>query len=310
MKSFLINRVGFGGDILMATSAVAGIKKTHPDCEITVSTWKQFGELLALNPAVSELTVPAAYLTSSFDQWWDVRHDKDMPRFKGDDNPLCYWGAVHACQARDLGLLDLENISSFRPQTFIGPDDLAERESSGVLTAINTFSTNGVNWRLWPQEKWNELVLVLKNMGHKVVLIGGPGDPPIANVDIDLRGKTRLSQAVGVLAVCDLVIAIDSLIAHMAHSVKYVNNVETDTIEKISGSTPTVLLTGPIPSECVVPTDANCKVASYYPDGCGGPCNHSFATEELPICEFQNECMRGLPVELVLEKIHELSISI
>ena len=290
----------------MATSAIAGIKKTHPDCEITVSTWKQFGELLALNPAIDQLTAPGEYMTSSFSKWWDVRHDEDMPRFKGDDDDLLYWGAVHVHQSADLGLLDLENVSTFRPRTFIGPDDCAERESSGTLTAINTHSKNGLHWRLWPSEKWGELVLVLKSMGHKVVLLGGPGDPAIANVDVDLRGKTRLSQVVGVLAICDLVIAIDSLIAHMAHSIKYVNDVETGEVKQIGDSTPTVLLAGPIPPECVVPEDANCKVASYYPD-CDGPCNHSFASKELPICRFQNRCMKELPVELVVAKVEEVT---
>ncbi len=306
MKKILVNRVGFSGDILMATASLDAIKKTHPDCEITVSTWKQFGELLALNLAISQLTSPGNYMTSDFDQWWDVRHDQDMPRFEGDDDPLLYWGAVHARQAQGIGLLDLENVSTFRPRTFIGPDDCAERESSGTLTAINTFSTNGVNWRLWPSEKWGELVLALKNMGHKIVLLGSESDPPIENVDIDLRGKTRLSQAIGVLAICDLCIGIDSLICHMAHSVKHVHNVETGEVKQIGDSTPTVLLAGPIPPECVVPEDANCKVASYYPD-CKGPCNHSFATEQLPVCEYKNSCMRELSIEMVLEKVEEIT---
>lgn len=289
----------------MATAALAAIKKTHPDCEVTFSVWKQFGELLSLNPAIHELTSPGNYMTSSFDRWWDVRHDEDMPRFEGDDDPLLYWGAVHSHQAQDVGMLDLENVSTFQPRTFIGPDDLAERESPGILTVINTFSTNGVNWRLWPSEKWGELVLVLKSMGHKVVLLGGPGDPLVEGVDVDLRGKTRLSQAVGVLAICDLCIGIDSLICHMAHSVKHVHNVETGEVKQIGDSTPTVLLAGPIPPECVVPTDAHCVVASYYPD-CQGPCNHSFASLSLPICEFENSCMRELSIENVLLAIEEV----
>jgi len=283
MEKFLINRVGFGGDVLMSTSALDGIKKTHPDCEITFSVWKQFAELLSLNPAISTLTSPGLYMTSDFDRWWDVRHDEDMPRFEGDNNALLYWGTVHFRQAQDVGMLDLENISTFRPRTFIGPDDQAVRESTQKLVAINTFSTNGLHWRLWSSEKWNELVLILKSMGHKVVLLGGQGDPPVENVDADLRGKTRLSQAIGVLAICDLCIGIDSLICHMAHSIKHVHNVESGEVKQIGDSTPTVLLSGPVPWQCVVPTDAKCAVASYYPD-CDGPCNHSFATKELPIC--------------------------
>ena len=300
MKSFLINRVGFGGDILMATSALAGIKKTHPDCEITFSVWKQFGELLALNPAITELTAPGEYMTSSFSQLWDVRHELLM-----DQHPKVFWGKLHAMQAAELDLLDLNKLESFRPQIYVGADDLAEKSDDKPIATINVWSQNGLNWRLWDIGRWNQLVVELHQMGFKVVQLGAGSDPKITDVDVQLVGQTRLAQAAGVVAVSDLVIGIDSLICHMAHADKYVRDVEADTVEKISGSTPTVLLAGPIPPECVVPVDANCKVASYYPD-CSGPCNHSFASKELPICEYENSCMRGLSVEMVLEKIEKV----
>jgi len=300
MTRILCVRSGFAGDICMSTASLRGIKQKHPDAHLTYACWKQYTELIALSPWIDEVAVPGLYMTSSFDKLLDFRHESLMVK-----NPQVYWGKLHAMQAAELGLLDLDKVKKFRPQIYVGVDDLAEKSEDKPIATINVWSANGIGWRLWDIERWNQLVVELHRLGFKVVQIGAGSDPKITDVDVQLVGQTRLAQAAAVVAVSDLVIAIDSLIAHLAHADKYVRDVEADTIEKISGSTPTVLLAGPIPPECVVPVDANCKVASYYPD-CQGPCNHSFASPSLPICEHKNSCMRKLPVELVVQKVEEV----
>lgn len=294
----LLYRAGFAGDILMSSSCLRAIKQKHPDSHISYGLWRQYAELVALNPHIDEIVAPGRYMVSDYaPNAVDFRHENLMC-----DHPGTYWGQLHAMQCAEKGLLDLDKMASFKPEIFIGPDDTATKKSD-KLCVVNAWSQNGLDWRLW--DKWDELIPELQAMGYKVVHVGARDDPKIPGVDTDLRGKTRLAQVAGVLAVADLCVAIDSFVAHVAHARKFVRDVEADTIEQISDGTPTVLLAGPIPWQFVVPTDAKCVPVSTYPD-CEGPCNHSFATKELPICKHGNSCMRKLSVEKVMEGIEEL----
>lgn len=301
----LVVRSGFLGDIVVSTASLRGIVKKHPDVKITYSCWPQCAEIVALNPHVAEIVTSGNYMTSDYlPHLVDFRHEALM-----NAHPKTYWGQLHAMQCAEKGLLDLDGMN-FLPELYIGPDDVCEKISEKPLAVLNVFSRNGQNWRLWePFDKWAELVVALKAMGYKTVQIGGKDDPPVTGVDIQLCGQTRLAQIPGILAVADIFIGIDSFAHHVACGQKFTHNPETKEVKQIGDSTPMVLLAGPIPSECVVPEDARCVVASHYPD-CEGPCNHSFPTKELPICVHKNSCMKELPVELVIEKIHELSISI
>lgn len=297
----LCYRAGFLGDICLSTSSLRGIKQKYPDCSITYGCWRQNVELIALNPYLDEIVSPGGYQSSDFDRLLDFRHESLM-----NDHQSTYWGKLHAMNAAEQGLLDLDKMGSYKPELYIGPDDVAEKVSEKPLAVFNVFSRNGLNWRLWePFDKWAELVINLHRMGYKVVQIGGKDDPPVTGVDIQLCGQTRLAQIPGILAVADIFIGIDSFAHHVACGQKFTHNPETKEVKQIGDSTPTVLLAGPIPPECVVPTNARCSIASYYPD-CDGACNHSFASKELPICTHKNSCMKELSVEMVLEKVEEI----
>lgn len=289
-------RSGFLGDVVLSTSAVAAVRRKYPDAEIHYATWKQCVEILALNPHLSEIVCPGSYMTSSYDIWLDFRHESLM-----DEYPRIYWGKLHAMQCADKNLLDWDSIIDFRPELYIGLDDVVERTDIKPIAVVNVFSRNGLNWRLWSFDKWELLVSHLNKMAFKTVQIGASDDPKINGIDIQLCGQTRLAQVVGILAEANLFIGIDSFPAHVAHSLKYTHNVESGEIQRIGESTPSVLIVGPVPKECIIPDNAKCAVASNYL--CQGPCNHSFASPSLPICEYNNSCMKELSVEMVLEKI-------
>lgn len=292
----LVYRTGFAGDILMSTASLRGIKQKNSEVHLTYGLWGRYAEIVSLNPNVDELVIPGYYRVSDYDLWVDFRHEDLM-----DDYPKTYWGHLHAMQCAEKGLLDLDKMESFKPEFYIGPDDCAEKRS-GKVCVVNGWSQNGIGWRLWSAENWAKLVGEISKMGYTMVQLGEKGDPSIPH-NIDLRGKTRLAQVAGVVAIADLAICIDSFVAHVAHSSIYVHDVEADTIEKIADSTPTVLLAGPISPSCVVPTDAKCVPVSVYPD-CKGPCGISHpGTAAGRICKYENSCMRSLPVEKVVEGV-------
>jgi len=187
MAKILVSRSGFLGDVCLSTASLRGIKQKHPGCDLTYSTWQQCGDLLALNPHIDQLRQPGRLMCSDFDVMVDFRHEAKPPRFTGDDNPLAYWGRVHAMQCRDAGLLD--PMDSYKPELFIGPGDMVRKEGD-MLCVINAWSQNGVGWRLWPVKKWERLVVALKKMGYTVAQAGGKNDPKIPGTQIQLCGKT------------------------------------------------------------------------------------------------------------------------
>jgi len=300
VTSILCTRSGFAGDICLSTSSLRAIKQKHPDAHLTYACWKQYSELISLSPWVDEVSAPGLYMTSSFDKLLDFRHESLMDR-----NPDVYWGELHARQAANLGLLDLDKMESFRPQLSVGVDDLAEKGREKPLAVLNVFSANGLNWRLWGFDKWAKLVVALKAMGYKTVQIGGKDDPPVKGIDTQLCGQTRLGQIPGILAIADLFIGIDSFAHHVACGQKFTRSIEDDVVEKIGDSTPAVLICGPVPWQNVTPRDAKTVPVFDY-SFCPDVCNHSFPTEELPICEYENACMRKLSVEKVLSTIEEV----
>lgn len=300
--NILCVRSGFFGDIVFSTASLRGIKKKHPDSYLAYSCWSQCVEIVALNENVDEVVTPGNYMTSDYlPHLVDFRHEALI-----DEYPETYWGELHARQCAEKGLLDLDGMS-FKPELFIGPGDICEKISEKPLAVLNTWSANGLGWRLWePYSKWADLVVVLKSMGYKTVQIGGKDDPPVDGIDVQLNGQTRLAQIPGILAIANLFIGIDSFVHHVACGQKFINNVETGEITKIGDSTPSVLLAGSIHPSCVVPTDARCISVSAYPD-CDGSCGQSFAKPKRLICEFENSCMKSLTVEEVVGGIESIN---
>lgn len=314
MDKILVYRAGFAGDILMSSASLCGIKRKYPDVELHYGLWQQYAEIVALNPHVDKIVSPGHYYVSNYDAWVDFRHEAFVDGYRKEElpggwytrlistYPNTYWGKLHAMQCAEKGLLDLDKMESFKPEIFIGPDDVAEKKSE-KLCVVNAWSQNGVGWRLW--DKWAKLVPELQGLGYEIVHVGGKGDPRVAGVDADLRGRTRLAQVAGILAIADLVVAIDSFVAHVAHADKFVRDVEVDTIEKVAGSIPTVLLAGPIAPSCVVPEDAKCVPVSVYAD-CNGPCGISHpGTPAGRACRFGNSCMKNLSIEKVMEGVEK-----
>jgi heptosyltransferase-3 len=148
--------------------------------------------------------------------------------------------------------------------------------------------------REWPSERWRELATALASDGFQIVLSGGPGDrersqqfvstsPGLAGQVIDLSGRHRLSDLVGLLAGARAVISVNTGIMHLAAAT----------------GVPTIALNGP---------------TSSLRWGARGPRVVNLDSE-LPGCGFLNlgfeydgrrlDCMTGISVERVLGATRE-----
>jgi len=147
-----------------------------------------------------------------------------------------------------------------------------------------------VRWpsRQWEGQKWNELCCALKKeLGAMIIQLGMAGSYT-ASFGLDLVGKTSPREAAAVLSKCDLLVSLDTGLAHLAAAV----------------GTPCVGIFGPVYPElrmhpglarAVISADAECRGCFHWYDGDVNTCpkNH-------------HECMRLISVEAVLRAIYRL----
>jgi glycosyltransferase involved in cell wall biosynthesis len=71
--------------------------------------------------------------------------------------------------------------------------------------------------RRWPHDRWQRLIRWLLDRELRLVVLGLDSSLPVDERALDLRGRTTLRQASGILAGARLLVSADSALAHMAH---------------------------------------------------------------------------------------------
>lgn len=148
-------------------------------------------------------------------------------------------------------------------------------------------------YKEWPIERWREVVKRLMQAGIYVVQVGSEGEPsasPDEGADLrlfkDLRGKTSLREATGVIEGAVLHLGLDNVFNHVTNAV----------------STPAVILWGSTsPAGSGYPHNDNLVADPGH--GCQ-PCyreTHPGSVHPKGPCPFEHACMTGIDVDTVLE---------
>jgi len=325
--------MGFAGDVLFSTAALEGIKRKHPKAELTYGVWRQYAGVIDTNPHVDKFVYDDAALAnarSKAAKVWEISHEK----YKLPPGEMIYWGEVHARQAADLGLLDLDAMTSFKPQVYLDIQDIIPKPAGTKVAALGVYSHNGADARLWgmvrghwaipnrtspevygrvlakvgekwefQRDKWPALVSSLNEMGFQCVQLGGQSDPRVPGA-VDLCGRLSWRQSMGLLTQADVCVTIDSFLLHAAVATKYTRDGNV-----ISDGTPVVALLGPTDGRGMFPKDADgaVEVQKRYPryaeEGCC-PCFNSTRFGKGP-CKHDNLCMKSITVEDVLEGVEK-----
>jgi heptosyltransferase II len=157
--------------------------------------------------------------------------------------------------------------------------------SSRPLIALGVGSTNSRAKR-WPAERFAALAtLLVSKVNADILLIGSAGDKAVADevkrlaqADlIDLCGMTGVGEAAAILAECDLLIANDMGLAHLAPAV----------------GTKTIVIFGPTNDVTTRPMSEHAEVIRHHVE-CS-PCM-------LRDCPIDHRCMTGVAVESVLDR--------
>jgi ADP-heptose:LPS heptosyltransferase len=151
-----------------------------------------------------------------------------------------------------------------------------------------------VRWpsRQWVNSKWSEICTTLKKHLGATIIQLGTAEAYTANFGIDLVGQTSSREAAAVLSQCDLLVSVDTGLAHLAAAV----------------GTPCVGIFGPIYPElrmhpglgqAVIATNAECRGCFHWYDGDIRSCPKG-----------HHECMELISVESVMNAIHKVIDSI
>lgn len=195
----VVRRKASSGDVLLTTAVVKALSERCPRAIILVET--DFKEIFIGNPRVvragPRLAARGGRLID-LDMAYENRPGNHIIKSYGEEALL--------------GPLDLRT-------EFFG-SKLCENQARlkmgpGTWIAIHAGPTtwSGKNWS---EEKWQQLISVLRNVGWKVLLVGNSG----YNLEstLDMRGKTRVHQLGGYLKNCNLFCGVDSFPMHLAQA--------------------------------------------------------------------------------------------
>lgn len=349
-------RMGFAGDVLFSTAALEGIKRKYPKSELVYGVWPQYSGVIDTNPHIDRFVYGDGvenrvigtdkfghpitkriihpdgleYAKQHSNKQWEISHEK----YRLADGEMAYWGEIHARQAAELGLLELEDMTSFKPQVYLDASDIVPKPPNTKIAALGVFSKNGADARLWgmrrgewglgrqvpaevysrvlasvggkwefERDKWPQLVESLAERGFRSVQLGGASDPRVPGA-VDLCGKLTWRQSMGLLTEADVCITIDSFLLHAAVARKYALDGSV-----LSEGTPVVALLGPTDGRAMFPVDAESAVEvqrrypRYVEEGCC-PCFNSSRFGKGP-CRHDNLCMRNITVEDILEGVEK-----
>lgn len=172
-------------------------------------------------------------------------------------------------RARARDILELEGVDPTRRTVVLG------------VGSANSLA------KRWPAKYYARLGdLIQKELSANVVLLGTPDEKPVADEvrslselePLSLAGGTNLSEAVGILAECDLLVSNDMGLAHIAPAT----------------GTMTITIFGPTKDKTTRPLSSRAEIIRN-PVDCS-PCM-------LRECPIDHRCMAGLLPEQVFEKV-------
>lgn len=224
-KTLIVWRTGGIGDLMFLTPALRWLKKQYPTCKITAATAPQNVDILFGNPSIDQtllLPLKADVLrTSDYYQFFEGLIENNSH--------------AQVMNAYDLFMEALSIDSSKVPQEekipFVARNEIFRQKminrffpggKSDILTiGIQVASSTPV--RDWPSERVEYLAQLYIDRGYLPVFLGSKKEQIVVG-QFRLKGKfittagetTSLQELIGVMELCDLIVAPDSSVTHIA----------------------------------------------------------------------------------------------
>lgn len=270
----LVKRKHARGDVLMATAAVAALKKRWPSARIDVLT--DFPEIFENNPDVLDATTGPTNATYDFTFTLDMAYEGQRKRHVMD------------CYADAIGTPIFDRLPRLYPAA--EHHDRAELwmpEAKWLVIHPGMTTWPGKNW---VESRFGEVVKEARALGWKTCIIGDSHTPRIPKSDLHLAGQIGTLELAAVMARAKLFLGLDSFPAHAARAM------QCPSIVLFGTTLPQYLFDD---GEDFFPICADPNVP------CAGEHHRDADTRTFSPCD--GACMKSIQVEQVMEKIRQLT---
>lgn len=253
------------GDVILVTPLLRALRARHPDAFIAVATKRPFAPLLEHNPRIDRLHVlgddsslanyAAGLRAERFTHLLDLHGSlrsrmlralvpgrwSGYPKYRIARALLIrtkhdrYRAHVHVAERYFAAAEDLDvRPDGLPPEVIPGPTaqaqadawlhrhGLSDRPAAFAIAPGAAHAT-----KRWPVEHWRALVRALLIDGHRVVILGGPADVPLARAVADgfsrqivsAAGQFGLLGTAALLARCRGLVSGDTGVMHLATAV-------------------------------------------------------------------------------------------
>jgi ADP-heptose:LPS heptosyltransferase len=200
----LVARASAMGDVLMCTPALRRLKQINPMCRVVFFTrYRDIVEGLSFLDEVCDYydVLPPGTITLIYEHCPPGR--RHLSRVLGD------WLGLRVPNVRPACIVPVKTVSEFRENW---------RKFPRPWVVINRNAGPWTPNKDWPASHWDELVERVSTRAT-VVEIGKENKYRIANVTVDLRGKTTRMEMIAAIAASDLHVGPISGPVHIAAAV-------------------------------------------------------------------------------------------
>ncbi len=226
--------LGQVGDIIAFTATARRLKELFPHSELTFAVsrrYREAGTLVAGLPYVDRLFVTQLYferLTPSLLPLWeegwplDLRGDDEIAEQRRHDLVLetrprhrrhPWWRFAHLAEEA-AHMVGVPGPIDRRTEVVVPPGTAILPGAAGKIVLHNDPAIDAT--KAWPWESVQEFARAVGP--EDIVLLGGPG-PEVPGA-LDLRGRTTLAQAAGVIQAARCYVGIDSGLMWIAGSLQ------------------------------------------------------------------------------------------
>lgn len=187
VKTICVKRNMAHGDVLVAASVCAALRKNHPNAKIYFDT--HLPHVLQHNPyvdyVVRDTDLKGYQLSYNLDLAYENRPKKHILQAYADE----------------AGVESKDCILYIHNETIDLPKDKFIAFCPGKTAWVG---------RNWLDERWDELARLLKDDGYKIAVVGAKTDRGTKYADWDYRGKTSIYQSAYLIKHSMFYVGIDS----------------------------------------------------------------------------------------------------
>jgi lipopolysaccharide heptosyltransferase II len=322
LQRLLFIRPGGIGDAVLLAPAIISLKKTYPDCQITILAEQRNAAIYTLVPGVAKVfcydrlyefiqalrgrydvvidteqwhrlsAVAARLIRAPVKIGFDTNERRrmfthgiryDLGAYESD-NFFALLKPLGVDSQRGIGAVSIE----LPLQSISRANELLQPLSSDSFVVI--FPGASIEEKRWGAERFRLVVKLLTEAGYQVVVVGGQedctdGDVITSEAGMNLAGKTTLEETAAVIARSSLVISGDSGVLHIAAAL----------------GISTASLFGPSSESKWAPQGERHAVLSQHM-----PCSPCSKFGTMPPCSIDARCISDITPDEVIEAIRRL----